>query len=88
MNMKNTGMIGKGGGNAVFFISGTGGNALKESEHCADMRTKCTARFTMKIGSTTYEVMTHFSKTSTETLKDKVKRQILNDYAGQNSRFL
>jgi hypothetical protein len=42
----------------------------------------------MKIGGTTYEVITHFSKTSTQTLKDKIKRLILNDYANQNSRFI
>ena len=88
MNKINTGMIDKDGGNAVIFISGTGGNTLKESEYCADTRIDSPTRFTMKIGGTTYEVLTHFSKTSTETLKDKVKRLILNDYASQNSRFL
>ena len=32
-----------------------------------------------KIGSTTYVVGIHFSKTSKETLKDKIKRMILQD---------
>lgn len=80
-------MIGKGGEYAALF-SETGGNALKESEHCAGVNMGNSARFIMKIGGTTYEVITHFSKNSKETLKDKVKRLILNDYAGQNSRFL
>lgn len=60
---------------------------MKKSEPCAHVETGSPARFRKKIGSTTYEVLTHFSKTSTETLKDKVKRLILNDYADQNSRF-
>lgn len=88
MNRENTWMIGKDGENAVIFISRIGGNALKGSKHCADARTDSSTRFTMKIGSTTYEVITHFSKTSTQTLKDKIKRLILNDYASQNSRFI
>lgn len=80
-------MIDKGSEYAAFFISETGGIALKESEPRTSINTGRSARFRMKIGSTTYEVLTHLSKTSTETLKDKVKRLILNDYAGQNSRF-
>ena len=40
-----------------------------------------------KIGATTYEVTIHFSKTSKETVDDKLKRLILNDYADQISRF-
>lgn len=61
---------------------------MKESKHCAYTRTDSATRFKMKIGGTTYEVITHFSKTSTQTLKDKIKRLILNDYANQNSRFI
>lgn len=80
-------MIDKSGEYAVLFISDTGGSALKESEPCAGVKTGSSVRFKMKIGGTTYEVLTHFSKTSTETLKDKVKRLILNDYTSQNSRF-
>ena len=34
---------------------------------------------TSKIGSTTYMVGFHFSKTSKETLKDKIKRLVLQD---------
>jgi hypothetical protein len=39
---------------------------------------------TRKIGSMTYKVGVHFSKTSKETLQDKMKRIILNDYEVQN----
>jgi hypothetical protein len=39
-----------------------------------------------KIGTTTYEVTIHFSKTSNETLEDKVKRLILNDRENQIGR--
>lgn len=46
-----------------------------------------TQLFREEIGSTIYEVTIHFSETSKETLDDKVKRLILNDYADQISRF-
>ena len=35
--------------------------------------------FTKRIGYTTYKVGVHFSKTSTETLEDKIARMIRND---------
>lgn len=35
--------------------------------------------FTKKIGKTTYQVTVHFSKTSKETLQDKIDRLIKND---------
>ena len=35
--------------------------------------------FTHKIGNTTYVVGVHFSKTSKETIEDKMKRLILSD---------
>ena len=35
--------------------------------------------FTHKIGNTTYVVGVHFSKTSKETIYDKMKRLILSD---------
>ncbi|MCD8110655.1 MAG: transposon-encoded TnpW family protein [Clostridiales bacterium] len=35
--------------------------------------------FTMKIGRTTYEIGLHFSKTSKETLDDKLKSLIRQD---------
>ena len=35
-----------------------------------------------KIGSTTYEVIIHFSETSSESLCDKVLRLIKNENAG------
>ncbi|MFI3201143.1 MAG: transposon-encoded TnpW family protein [Eubacteriales bacterium] len=35
--------------------------------------------FTHKIGKTTYTVGVHFSKTSKETLQDKIERLIIND---------
>lgn len=35
--------------------------------------------FIKVIGKTTYEVTVHFSKTSTETMADKVKRMIQNE---------
>lgn len=37
------------------------------------------ATFTQKIGKTTYVVGVHFSKTSKETINDKIERLILND---------
>ncbi len=33
-----------------------------------------------KIGRTTYEVSMHFSKSSKESMEDKVERHIQNDY--------
>lgn len=36
-------------------------------------------KFTEAIGSTIYEVSIHFSKTSTETISDKIKRLIQQD---------
>ncbi|MCL2817378.1 MAG: transposon-encoded TnpW family protein [Clostridiales bacterium] len=36
-------------------------------------------QITKKIGNTTYEVFVHFSKTSKETLTDKIMRLIRND---------
>jgi hypothetical protein len=35
--------------------------------------------FTKRIGSTTYNVSIHFSKTSKETMNDKIIRLIRND---------
>jgi hypothetical protein len=35
--------------------------------------------FWKRIGATTYEVAVHFSKTSKETLRDKIIRLILRD---------
>jgi hypothetical protein len=35
---------------------------------------------TRKIGSMTYKVNVHFSKTSRETMQDKMKRIILNEF--------
>ena len=32
-----------------------------------------------KIGKTTYKVRIHFSKTSTETMSDKIKRMLKNE---------
>ncbi|MDO4278012.1 MAG: transposon-encoded TnpW family protein [Lachnoclostridium edouardi] len=32
-----------------------------------------------KIGKTTYKVRVHFSKTSTETMSDKIKRLLKNE---------
>ena len=40
-------------------------------------------KFTEAIGTTTYEVSIHFSKTSKETLNDKVLRLIKNDTGKQ-----
>ncbi|MCL1632923.1 transposon-encoded TnpW family protein [Sporolactobacillus sp. CPB3-1] len=40
-------------------------------------------KFTEAIGSTTYEVSIHFSKTSKETLNDKIFRLIKNDTGKQ-----
>ncbi|MCD8126826.1 MAG: transposon-encoded TnpW family protein [Clostridiales bacterium] len=40
--------------------------------------------FTMKIGRTTFEIGLHFSKTSEETLDDKVKSLIRQDIKAGN----
>lgn len=37
--------------------------------------------FTKKIGNTTYRVIVHFSKSSNETLQDKINRLIKSDCA-------
>lgn len=36
--------------------------------------------FTHKIGKTTYHVNMHFSETATESLLDKIKRMLINDF--------
>lgn len=41
--------------------------------------------FRKTIGKTTYEVVVHFSATSTETMNDKIMRLIQND--SENLRF-
>ena len=38
----------------------------------------------MKLGHTTYDVFVHFSKTSKETLTDKIMRLIRNDINSKN----
>ena len=43
-----------------------------------------TPTITTKIGSTTYVVGLHFSKTSKETLQDKIKRMVLEDAKKEN----
>lgn len=39
--------------------------------------------FTKRIGSTNYRVSVHFSKTSRETMNDKILRLIKNDASGK-----
>ena len=39
--------------------------------------------FTKRIGSTNYRVNVHFSKTSRETVNDKIIRMIKNETAGK-----
>lgn len=41
--------------------------------------TKNNVRISKKIGRTTYNVAIHFSKTSRETMTDKINRLILHD---------
>ena len=43
-----------------------------------------TPTITTKIGNTTYVVGLHFSKTSKETLQDKIKRMVLEDAKREN----
>jgi hypothetical protein len=45
-----------------------------------------THRMTRKIGSTTYEVTINFSKTSKESLYDKILRLIRNDPQNQQTQ--
>ena len=40
------------------------------------------SKFTKKIGGTTYQVHVHFSKTSKETLTDKILRLIRREVGG------
>lgn len=42
-------------------------------------RIKNSVRISKKIGRTTYNVAIHFSKTSRETMTDKINRLILHD---------
>ena len=44
--------------------------------------------FTHKIGNTTYVVGVHFSKTSKETIDDKMKRLILSDLEHTGLNYL
>lgn len=49
-------------------------NVKKEQPHESGV-------FTKRIGSTTYRVSVHFSKTSRETVNDKILRLIKNEAA-------
>jgi len=42
-----------------------------------------THTFTRRIGSTVYRVGIHFSRTSKETMSDKIKRLVQNDVSGE-----
>ncbi len=54
---------------------------MKEQEtNSAVENTTPEGTFTHKIGNTTYVVGVHFSKTSKETIEDKIERLVLNDY--------
>ena len=50
--------------------------AVKKEQAQSKSRT-----FTRRIGSTTYRVSVHFSKTSRETVNDKILRLIKNEAA-------
>lgn len=55
---------------------------IENSETCTPaVQTPPTFRKT--IGKTTYEVVVHFSTTSTETMTDKIKRLIQNEIYSQ-----
>lgn len=51
-----------------------------------EQTTEIVPTFRKKIGKTTYIVGVHFSKTSKETIKDKLERLILRDL--ENERYL
>jgi hypothetical protein len=42
--------------------------------------------FTKRLGSTNYRVSVHFSKTSRETMNEKIMRLIKNDASGKAAR--
>lgn len=53
-------------------------------EKKADNETGRGNTFAKKIGKTVYKVTVHFSKTSKETVQDKVKRMIMRDIENGN----
>ncbi len=51
----------------------------KQRSGKADNRQNMPLRLTKRIGQTTYRVNVHFSKTSKETMSDKIVRLIQNE---------
>ncbi|WP_313527630.1 transposon-encoded TnpW family protein [Anaerotignum sp.] len=49
------------------------------TENAANQQSNKPLRLTKRIGSTTYKVSVHFSKTSKETMGDKILRLIEKD---------
>lgn len=52
---------------------------MEQATNNAVVTTPPQGTFTHKIGKTTYVVGVHFSKTSKETIEDKIRRLILSD---------
>jgi endonuclease IV len=48
-----------------------------------DIEQKNTNKFKKKIGNTTYTVNVHFSDSTNDTAKDKIKRVIVNECGGK-----
>ena len=66
-----------------FFMQG--GNRMAQNTDTADRTNASTAgTFSMRVGNTTYVVGVHFSKTSRDTLEDKVKRLIKDEVKSAN----
>ena len=58
---------------------------MAQNTDTADRTNASPARtFSMRVGNTTYVVGVHFSKTSRDTLEDKVKRLIKDEVKSAN----
>jgi hypothetical protein len=56
-----------------------GADTMQEKPTRQEPPTRETGIFTKRIGSTNYQVSVHFSKTSRETMNEKIMRLIKND---------
>ena len=64
-----------------------GGNQLIQHATASKEQPNESGGFTKRIGSTTYRVSVHFSRTSKETMSDKILRMIQNEsVSGKEAR--
>jgi len=64
-------------------LTGKGADVMKTATMMKKEQPLDSGAFTKRIGSTNYRVNVHFSKTSRETINDKILRLIKNETNGK-----